>query len=34
MPEEMKGTALFLASKASDYITGEAIQVDGGYLSK
>lgn len=29
-PEDMVGTALFLASKASDYITGQIIRVDGG----
>jgi NAD(P)-dependent dehydrogenase (short-subunit alcohol dehydrogenase family) len=34
MPEDMKGTALFLASEASDYLTGAAIPVDGGYMSK
>lgn len=32
-PEDLKGTALFLASKASDYITGQTIYVDGGWLS-
>ncbi len=30
-PEEMAGTAIFLASSASDFITGETIRVDGGY---
>jgi NAD(P)-dependent dehydrogenase (short-subunit alcohol dehydrogenase family) len=29
-PEDMFGLALFLASRASDYITGEEIIVDGG----
>jgi 2-deoxy-D-gluconate 3-dehydrogenase len=30
-PEEIAGTAVFLASKASDFVTGETIRVDGGY---
>lgn len=31
-PNDMKGTALFLASAASDYLSGAIIPVDGGYL--
>ena len=32
--EDMKGIAVFLASEASDYITGTVIPVDGGYLAR
>ena len=32
-PEDLKGPAVFLASSASDYITGHILPVDGGYLS-
>ncbi len=33
MPEDLAGVAVFLASAASDFITGAAIPVDGGYAS-
>ena len=33
-PWELKGTVVFLASKAASYITGTVIPVDGGLLSK
>ena len=32
-PDDLAGTAVFLASEASNYITGSTIYVDGGYLS-
>jgi 2-dehydro-3-deoxy-D-gluconate 5-dehydrogenase len=32
-PDELAGTAVFLASRASDYVTGIALPVDGGYTS-
>jgi len=33
LPEDLGGTAVFLASEASDYITGQMIFVDGGWLA-
>jgi 2-deoxy-D-gluconate 3-dehydrogenase len=33
-PSDLAGTAVFLASGASDFVTGAAIPVDGGYLSR
>ena len=33
-PEDLAGVAVFLASRASDFITGVAIPVDGGYSAQ
>jgi 2-deoxy-D-gluconate 3-dehydrogenase len=30
-PEDLQGTAIFLATAASDFVTGVALPVDGGY---
>lgn len=32
-PEELAGTAIFLASSASDYVSGQIIYADGGMIS-
>ncbi|RYH12304.1 SDR family oxidoreductase [Tropicimonas sp. IMCC6043] len=33
LPEEMAGTAIYLASDASNYVNGQLIYVDGGMIS-
>lgn len=33
-PEDLAGAAVFLASKASDYVHGHVLVVDGGWLSR
>ncbi|KAI8141886.1 2-deoxy-D-gluconate 3-dehydrogenase [Fennellomyces sp. T-0311] len=33
-PDDFKGIAVFLASKASDYVHGEIVAVDGGWLAR
>jgi gluconate 5-dehydrogenase len=32
-PEELAGTAIYLASRASDYVSGQIIYADGGMIS-
>jgi gluconate 5-dehydrogenase len=32
-PSDLAGASVFLASRASDFITGQIIYVDGGFLS-
>jgi NAD(P)-dependent dehydrogenase (short-subunit alcohol dehydrogenase family) len=33
-PEDLKGTAIYLASSASDYMCGQMIVTDGGMSAK
>jgi len=33
-PEDLKGPAVFLASKASDYLNGHILLVDGGWMAR
>jgi 2-deoxy-D-gluconate 3-dehydrogenase len=33
-PKDIAGTAVFLASSASEYLTGEVITVDGGWMAR
>lgn len=34
LPEDLGGTVVFLASKASDYVNGYTLAVDGGWLAR
>ena len=34
LPEDLRGALVFLASAASDYVTGHTLAVDGGWLSR
>lgn len=33
-PEDLQGAVVFLASEASDYVSGAVLPIDGGYLGK
>jgi 2-dehydro-3-deoxy-D-gluconate 5-dehydrogenase len=33
-PEDLQGAAIFLASKASDYVNGHVLLVDGGWMAR
>lgn len=34
VPDDFKGITIFLTSRASDYVTGDIIPVDGGWMSR
>ena len=34
LPEDVMGPVVFLSSKASDYVNGYTIAVDGGWLAR
>jgi 2-deoxy-D-gluconate 3-dehydrogenase len=33
-PDDFEGVVLFLASRASDYVCGETMIVDGGWMAR
>jgi 2-deoxy-D-gluconate 3-dehydrogenase len=33
-PEDLQGTAVFLASHGSDYVNGHVLVVDGGWMAR
>jgi 2-deoxy-D-gluconate 3-dehydrogenase len=33
-PEDLQGAAVFLASRASDYVNGTILTVDGGWMGR